>query len=420
MRVCLYEDSGVVDLEPLTLTRPVFDLLCGRTSLADKLCRFFGVDVVDHVVRPHLVDLLRQAHPRGAVNRRIWSDGLLVLVNGRWLPPAGGRFDASGPCVALVGDEVAYAVVEPQRLPYGSQEAIEDCLAQALTVLPRRAAGGRLFRRLWELVDHNGRQIRDDCKSVALTPNLPDGPALVGPRDAVFVDPSARIDPMVVIDTTGGPVLIERNAVVTAFTRLEGPCVVGAGTQVFGAKIRAGTTLGPNCRVGGEVEASILHGHVNKYHDGFLGHSYVGEWVNFGAGTQNSDLRNDYGEVRVVVNGRLASTGLTKVGCFLGDHSKTGLGVLLNTGTNVGVFCNLLPGGLLPRYVPSFLRCQGSQLSEADDLEGLFASAAQVMERRGAALTPVQEALYRTVCEHTVGERDGVRAAEVRPLRRAS
>jgi UDP-N-acetylglucosamine diphosphorylase/glucosamine-1-phosphate N-acetyltransferase len=420
MRVCLYEDRSVVDLEPLSLTRPVFDLLCGCTDLADKQRRFFGVDAVDHVVRPHLVELLRQVHPQGAVNRRIWSDGLLVLVNGRWLPPTGARFDDSGPCVAVVGEEVAYAVVEPQRLAYASQEAIETCLAEALTSLPRRSAGGRLFRRLWELVDHNGRQLLDDWKSSGLSPNVPDGPAVVGPRDAVHVAPSARIDPMVVIDTTGGPVLIESDAIVTAFTRLEGPCCIGRGTQIFGAKVRAGTTIGANCRIGGEVEASILQGHVNKYHDGFLGHAYVGEWVNLGAGTQNSDLRNDYGEVRVMVNGRLTPTGRSKVGCFLGDHSKTALGCLLNTGTNVGVFCNLLPGGLLPRHVPSFLRCHGDRLEETDQLDHLFRTAALVMQRRGAAFTPAHAALYRTVCEQTAAQRQGILGGAVLPLRRSA
>src|SRR5207244_9081729 len=100
------------------------------------------------------------------------------------------------------------------------------------------------------------------------------------------------------------------------FSRLEGPCVIGAGTHVLGAKIRSGTTLGPQCRIGGEVEASIVHGYSNKAHDGFLGHSYVGEWVNLGAGTCNSDLRNDYGEVTVTVRGQPVRTGLAKVGCF--------------------------------------------------------------------------------------------------------
>src|SRR5205823_12729762 len=172
------------------------------------------------------------------------------------------------------------------------------------------------------------------------------------------------------------------------------PCWVGPGTHVLGAKVRAGTSLGPGCRVGGEVEASIVHGHSNKYHDGFLGHSYVGEWVNLGAGTSNSDLRNDYGEVTVVVNGRRVPTGSPKVGCFLGDHAKTGLGTLLNTGTNAGVFCNLLPSGrLLPKYVPSFASWWNGRLEDCADFDALLRTAAEVMRRRGCELTDAHETL---------------------------
>src|SRR5262249_36975440 len=182
------------------------------------------------------------------------------------------------------------------------------------------------------------------------------------------------------------PAVIGRGAVVPAFPRLEGPCYVGPQAQVLGAKIRGGTTLGPDCRVGGEVEASIIHGHSNKYHDGFLGHSYVGEWVNLGAGTCNSDLRNDYGEGTVTGAGRRGPTGLTKVGCFLGDHTKTGLGTLLNTGTVAGMFCNLLPSGsLLPKTIPSFCTWWNGGLAEQGDLPALLRTAAEVMRRRGAA-----------------------------------
>src|SRR5439155_13041733 len=108
-----------------------------------------------------------------------------------------------------------------------------------------------------------------------------------------------------------------------------------------------------------------IQGYTNKYHEGFLGHSYVGEWVNLAAGTYNSDLRNDYGEITVVVAGRPVATGLLKVGCFLGDHTKTGLATLFNTGTNAGLFCNLLPTGMfLPRYLPSFCSCWNGTLVE--------------------------------------------------------
>jgi hypothetical protein len=185
--------------------------------------------------------------------------------------------------------------------------------------------------------------------------------------------------------------------------------------------VRAGTTFGPQCRIGGEVEASIVLGHSNKNHDGFLGHAYVGEWVNLAAGTYTSDLRNDYGPVRVMVDGRLVATGRTKVGCFLGDHTKTGLGTLLDTGTNAGVFCNLLPGGLLPRYIPSFACCRDGVPTDRADLADLLDTAGEVLRRRGRTLTGTHAALYRAVHEQTLAERRRVvREAERRPLRRSA
>jgi UDP-N-acetylglucosamine diphosphorylase/glucosamine-1-phosphate N-acetyltransferase len=245
--------------------------------------------------------------------------------------------------------------------------------------------------------------------------------AVVGPADRLAVATSARIDPMVVADTTAGPVLIDAGAVISAFTRLEGPCYVGPGTHVLGAKVRSGTTLGPGCRIGGEVEASIVQGHTNKYHDGFLGHACVGEWVNLGAGTQNSDLRNDYGEVQVTVNGRRVATGLSKVGCFIGDHTKTGLGTLLNTGTSAGVFCNLLPGGLLPRHLPSFGSCWNGVLTDNGEMHGLLHTAGEVMRRRGKDLTEAHAVLYRTLHDLTATERRrALREAEQRRLRRSA
>ena len=148
---------------------------------------------------------------------------------------------------------------------------------------------------------------------------------------------------------------VEADVGVQPFTRIEGPCFVGRDTQLFRANLRGGVTLGPNCRIGGEVEEAIVHGHSNKYHEGFLGHAYVGEWVNLGAITSNSDLRNDYGEVAVPLQGDPIPTGQAKVGCFIGDHTRTGMGSMLNTGTAIGVMCNVLPAGpLLPKHVPSF------------------------------------------------------------------
>jgi UDP-N-acetylglucosamine diphosphorylase/glucosamine-1-phosphate N-acetyltransferase len=348
----------------------------------------------------------------------------VVLVNGRWLPPAPEPVELDRACVATCDGEVAYAVVTPELLDDCSPLTIDACLERWRQQLPSRSASGAMLRHLWDLVDHNGAQVELDAWLT--TPERPrrteDLPALVGPAERLHIDPTARLDPMVVADTTAGPVVIDRDAVVGAFTRLEGPCYVGPGTQLLGAKVRAGTSLGPQCRVGGEVECSVVLGYSNKYHDGFLGHAYVGAWVNLGAGTSNSDLRNDYGDVRVTVRGRPIDTGRSKVGCFLGDHTKSGLGAMLNTGTSAGAFCNLLPtGGLLPKYVPSFTSVWNGSLRDNAEVESLLTTAARVMRRRGVALDEAHERLYRQVWEQTApARRQAIREAEARRLRRSA
>src|SRR5262249_34472135 len=168
--------------------------------------------------------------------------------------------------------------------------------------------------------------------------------------------------------TTRGAVLIDGDAVIEAFSRIEGPCYIGVGTQVRGAQLR-GVSLGPQCRVGGEVEASIVQGYSNKAHDGYLGHSYLGEWVNLGAGTQVSNLRTDYAGVRMNVGGEAIDTGLLKVGAFVGDHTKTSINALVNTGSSFGPFNQLLSSAsFVPRSLPAFCRFGRGEIHERSDL----------------------------------------------------
>jgi UDP-N-acetylglucosamine diphosphorylase/glucosamine-1-phosphate N-acetyltransferase len=424
MRVCLFEDHRASQLAPLATTRPVFDLLCGRFALSCKQARYFAASHTGVLVRRELAACYRQAHPSTPVNDVDWlRAGPAILINGRWLPPAAPVPELTAPVAALVGEELAYAVLDAEHLADCGPHSLDECVAQWKDILPHRPAGGDLIRYPWDLIDHNATQLELDFHLARPSFSAcPAGLAVVGPLDRLRVDPTARIDPLVVVDTTGGPVVIDCDAVVHAFSRIEGPCYIGEGSWVQGAKVRAGTTLGPQCRVGGEVEASILHGHSNKYHDGFLGHSYVAEWVNLGAGTCNSDLRNDYSEVTVVVGGEPIRTGRTKVGCFIGDHAKTALGTLLNTGSNIGAFCNLVPAGpLMPKYFPPFTTWWNGSLREAADMPGLLATAAKVMGRRGRTFSPALEALYRDLFEATAAERRrALHEAEHRRLRRSA
>lgn len=406
MRICMFDDRHVSDLGPLTVTRPAAELRCGLTTLAEKHARYFGAgDLVGHLCRPAVAGAIEGR----AVNDPLWlRSTATVLVNGRWLPPsrpanrpapALNELFADGPFLALCQGEIAYLVLDHTQLLSLSPATLEDCLDDWHNTLRAREVGGRMIRYPWDLVDQNANQIIRDFEAIYGADDAgfhPTGFLHTGPADRLYIHPTARIDPMVMADTTHGPVVIGANAVVTAFTRLEGPCAIGAKSQVLSARIRAGTSIGPNCRIGGEVECSIVQGFTNKYHDGFLGHSYLGEWVNLAAGTITGDLRNDYQPVAVSIEGRDVPSGLTKVGSFIGDHTRTGLNVILNCGSAIGPFAQVLPTGqFAPRYVPPFHRFGPSGLKRETDLEKLLTTADTAMRRRNRELTPELENVYR-------------------------
>jgi UDP-N-acetylglucosamine diphosphorylase/glucosamine-1-phosphate N-acetyltransferase len=421
MPVIVYEDTAVADLEPLSLTRPAFDLRCGARTLLERQLAYFGVHQAGAIVRPPLAMLCRQGHPELSVNETDYlGEGPVTLVNARWLAPVVDRAAGGPDEVGMVGDEVAYVrfTGSAAGLDAGGLEAL---LAEAKETLPHRQAGRRVMRYLWDLVNYNAEAILEDASTWRRFRDLePSRTATVVGTAADFLcESSARIEPHVLVDTTRGPVLVDRDVVVQAFSRLEGPCYLGPKTQIFAARIRSGS-IGPHCRIGGEVETSIVQGFTNKYHDGFLGHSYLGEWVNFGAGTHTSDLRADYGNIAMPVNGRTVETGLVKIGAYVGDHTRTSIATLLNTGTVVGPFGMLITSGsLLPRLIPAFSRYGNGQLQERTDVGQIFASAATALGRRGQEWTSAHADFYLALFDQTAEIRGKVlRESEQRRLRR--
>jgi UDP-N-acetylglucosamine diphosphorylase/glucosamine-1-phosphate N-acetyltransferase len=423
MRLCIFEDSRVEWLEPISLTRPAFALWCGAQPLFERHRRHFAADEVGFWVRQPLIDLWRLEQPSAPINDADWlRERPTVWINGRWLPGPEDQIAPASPHAGIVNGQVAYVVTPAGAGPDGAM--VDGWLGDWCRRLPHSSAGGTMLDYLWGAVDHNGPALRHDARWFRGAPGTGRPGAKIaveGPADDFIVAAGATVEPFVFADTRGGPVLIDEDAVVHAFTRLEGPCYVGRDSRISGAKVRAGTSIGPCCRIGGEVEASIVQGYSNKSHDGYLGHSYIGEWVNLAAGTHTSDLRNDYGAVSVTVNGRRIATGQTKVGSFIGDHTKTGLGALLNTGSMIGAFANLLPtGSLLPRCVPSFCQVQYGQLHDLSDLRSVYETAERVMRRRGKALTDAHKDYYYHLFEATLPRRhELLRASEMRRLRRS-
>lgn len=424
MRLCTFEDARVAGLDPLAAARPAFDLRCGLTTLLEKHLRAVRPTAVGALVRPHLARLTALDHPHYRVNESDWlAAGPAVLVNARWLPPVRFELPTDGPFVGVIDNDVAYAVLAPDDLIDATPHNLDECLDRWRARLYTRPAVGRLTRHLWDLVGWNAEEIAADFAHLDRGPvnGRPSTLTLVGPSDALWVHETARVDPFVVADTTNGPVVIDRDAVVTSFTRLEGPCHIGPRTQVFAGNVRAGTSLGPNCRVGGEVSASILVGNSNKSHEGYLGHSYVGEWVNLGAGTHASDLRNDYDPIRVTLDGRAIDTGRQKLGAFVGDHVKAGVGCKLNAGSVVGPFAQLLPGGpLLPKAVPAFCTVDHGRVIDCPDPQPLFDAAERVTGRRGDEFTDAHRAVYKGLFDRGANQRrTAVHEAELRRLRRS-
>jgi UDP-N-acetylglucosamine diphosphorylase/glucosamine-1-phosphate N-acetyltransferase len=207
-----------------------------------------------------------------------------------------------------------------------------------------------------------------------------------------------------VLDARTGPIVIGPRAVIESHSRIVGPCAIGEGTQILGGVV-GGSTIGPECRIAGEVESSIWQGFANKRHHGFVGHSVIGEWVNLGALTTTSDLKNNYGAVRVTIDGREIDSGNPKVGSIVGAHVKTGIGTLLPTGAVVGTGANLFGGGrFAPKSTASFAWWNGERPIE-HELEKFLATGRIAMGRRGRTLGAAEERLLRAVFAATAHER---------------
>jgi UDP-N-acetylglucosamine diphosphorylase / glucose-1-phosphate thymidylyltransferase / UDP-N-acetylgalactosamine diphosphorylase / glucosamine-1-phosphate N-acetyltransferase / galactosamine-1-phosphate N-acetyltransferase len=258
----------------------------------------------------------------------------------------------------------------------------------------------------WQLVEVNARQIAEDLATQRSREASFDltGVTIVG-KHRVSLAPGAQVEPGVVLDVREGAIRLETGVYVQAPARLTGPLHVAERTQIFGGTV-GHSSIGPVCKIRGEIDSCVLLGYDNKAHDGYLGHALVGEWVNLGAFTTNSDLKNNYSSVRVHVNGEDMDTGLMKVGCFLGDHVKTGIGTLITTGAVIGAASNVFGGVITPRSVPPFSWGSGSDLVE-HDVEKFLASARVAMSRRDIDLTDAAADLYRRAFAQTRREREG-------------
>lgn len=408
--IVLFEDGDAGSLGPVALVRPVFDLVAGGLTLRERVARVSGESVRVAHVRPHLRATLPElglAPPEVGEGHgeRLFLNAACLLDPEGWeevsaLPPGAILAAADGRRLAARMDLEQWLAVTGERRDFASSHPDPPMRVAKATRILRHSP--ELITVHEALLDADIRELQRALKACPVSSSASEGIIVRGSE--VFAEAGALLQGPLAIDATAGPVLLRRGSRLAPFTFLEGPVLVGEGTQVLGGRI-AQSYLGPGCLVRGEVAGSVFLGWSNKAHDGFVGHSYLGAWVNLGAMTTTSNLKNTYGEVRIAAGETSVASGRTKLGSVIGDHTKTAIGTLLATGSTIGAGVNLFgAAGLAPRWVPSFVWGVGAAARE-HDLARCLQTAERVTARRGVTLSEPQRAALRGAFALSAAER---------------
>jgi len=402
--VVVFEDAQYTNLLPLVYWRAVFQLRCGRVSLLEKIRQQLGPRPPVLIVRPELADVVREQTTLEVNPDLTDIDDDLLMVNGRWLAdrplpdvPLGSRLTKDDTIVAArIGAEVARR--------FSPRDLLREDLTDVLPADARAIQADdniKIVRFPWDLVRHNGPELIRECGDSAKASAVGPGVHLIAPEH-IHLGSSVRIKPGAVIDAEDGPVWIDDEVSIEPNAVIQGPCCIGANSLVQpAALVRENTSIGTVCKVGGEIEESIMHAYCNKQHHGFLGHSYVAEWVNIGAGSTSSDLKNTYGEVKVTLSGRdEIETGLRLVGLNIADHSKAGINVCFPTGAVVGTSSSVAVSRNPPKFVPSFRWLTDESQTDYDPHQAIKV-AQRAMARRNRTLTEAEKQLFFALPEIT-------------------
>jgi len=407
MHICIYEDSGCNNMLPMVYMRPVYDLFCGIVTLQEKLIRNFPKASITLHTRSVLESVVRDRYPDCLVNDFPAELKEIVFINGRTLLSSetalnklgkNQSFTINNKVVAarLSGDQLSTIIKKVQN---GITFDLDE------TTIEKQKIDGVLVEYIWDLIQVNSDQIRSDFTFATegkVGSVIDDGTVIQGQN--VFIDKTATIFPQVIVDGSNGPVFIDRNAVIQPHVYIQGPVYIGPSVLIkAGAQIYSGSSIAEGCKIGGEVNNSIILPWSNKAHGGYLGSSYVGSWVNIGAGTNNSDLKNNYSVVKVTVNGEVIDTGLQFMGLIMGDHSKCGINTTFNTGTNVGINCNLYGSAMHEKHIPSFTWGSASDGYTTNKLEKALSVNKIVMSRRKKSLKKNDEELLQNIFQLTIG-----------------
>jgi UDP-N-acetylglucosamine diphosphorylase/glucosamine-1-phosphate N-acetyltransferase len=390
MNLILFDDPTVrQDLLPFSFTRPVAAIRVGICTLAEKWQHWLGLS-------PSFAtqEYLSKKFPLTLTNDNLWIHGALcpdatLVAQIQSLQPGEGLRKGS--------------TILALRTP-------EDEIPEVMTGTVREYSNEvTLIDQVWKIFQSNGAQIRTDFDWLThgrTSAPVNDEHTRVYAPHQIFIEPGVTIR-AAILNAENGPIYLGKNAIVQEGAIIRGPFAMGEGAHInMGAKIRGDVTLGPYCKAGGEVSNSVFFGYSAKAHDGFLGNSVIGEWCNFGADSNTSNLKNNYENIKIwnYRKGGFADTGLMFCGLMMGDHSKCGINTMFNTGTVVGVSANIFGDGFPRTFIPSFA-WGGAAGFTTYQIKKVVDAAAKAMARRDKQLDDTERGILEYLFNESAPER---------------
>lgn len=390
MNYILFDGNVRNQLLPFTYTRPVGEIRIGILTIREKWEFFLGFTTTTVTE-----DYLSEKYPYLELEKNI-------LINASFLPSQNLANIVKGlqenQAVFFDDEPIAFFISENQEVDFDTYDIIQYAYHDVLRI-----------EHTWDIFSKNGEAIRRDFEILTkgrVSQPIPEGVLIKNPEN-IFIEQGAQLT-FCTLNASQGPIYIGKDAEIMEGSLVRGPfALCEHATIKMGAKIYENTTIGPHCKVGGEVNNSVIFGYSNKGHDGFLGNSVLGEWCNLGADSNNSNLKNNYAEVRLwnYETKNFARTGLQFCGLMMGDHSKCGINTMFNTGTVVGVNANIFGSGFPRNFIPSY-SWGGSAGFTTYKTEKAFEVAKMVMSRRNIEFSEVDAKILQHVFEITADFRN--------------
>lgn len=406
--ICVFEDHQYVQLVPLVYTKGVFELRCGLFTSLERIFRHYSNAGITLFCRDYLSHVLRERYPYH-VNTLPAEGDVCLFLNGRMVLPAPipvqGREE-----LGVQNNTIVYARLKRENIGKIFPEIFltKSMIELFKSAIPIVHIQIPVINYFWDIINLNKSLIEKDfllsMRDIPVSEKLYEGVYRIN-KDRIFIGKETHIKPCCVLDAENGPIYIGDHVTIAANTTIEGPVYIGNHVTIHpNARLRGGTNIGEFCKVGGEIANTIFHSYSNKQHDGFLGDSYIGSWVNMGAGTVNSNLLNTYGNVKVKIGSDILDTGQIFLGMAMGDNTKTAINTTIMTGSVFGFGCNIITPVYPPKYLPSFTWCLSHGIL-ACTLEKSLRMAKIAMKRRNKEMSESEERLFRTVFQLTEHER---------------